>query len=434
MEQNSGSWKEKIVLLLEEGVQWIAQNKKIAIPVAAVIVIALLAGVAVFSRGKNEDEIGQETAESEQESLDYSVPLEENAVAAVNEFMNRYYAALADGDVTTIEGMMNYISEQDRLRIEKKSEYIEKYDNLICYTKKGLTDGAYLAYVYNEVKFYDFETPVPALTTFVLFKNESGEYYIYEGDVDDNTFSYYTQLSAQDDVTNLCNTVQAKYNETVGADSALSEFMNGFPDQIKEEVAEAMALAAQADEAQPQVASAEEEPQEAETPEEPKAKVTEVETTDTVNVRSSDSETADKIGKAEKGTKLPLLEKKGNGWSKVTFEGKEAFIKSEYLVDIVNVVDDPDTPAAEQQEASQQEQGSSQPEQSSNTSTGLVGKDGKVTAKTTVNVRASANENGERLGVIYQGDKLELVMQQADGWCKVKYNGETGYVKTEFVE
>lgn len=89
-----------------------------------------------------------------------------------------------------------------------------------------------------------------------------------------------------------------------------------------------------------------------------------------------------------------------------------------------------DTPAsAEQQSAEQPAQ-----EESSSGSTGLVGKDGKVTAKTTVNVRASANENGERLGVIYQGDKLELIMQQADGWCKVKYNGQTGYVKTEFVE
>jgi uncharacterized protein YraI len=32
------------------------------------------------------------------------------------------------------------------------------------------------------------------------------------------------------------------------------------------------------------------------------------------------------------------------------------------------------------------------------------------------------------------GTKLELVMQQADGWCKVKYNGETGYVKSDYVE
>ncbi len=57
-----------------------------------------------------------------------------------------------------------------------------------------------------------------------------------------------------------------------------------------------------------------------------------------------------------------------------------------------------------------------------------------MTAKTTVNVRKSASESGERLGVIYQGDKLELVMNQADGWTKVKYKGQTAYVKSEFME
>ena len=31
-------------------------------------------------------------------------------------------------------------------------------------------------------------------------------------------------------------------------------------------------------------------------------------------------------------------------------------------------------------------------------------------------------------------DSIENVMKLADGWCKIKYNGETAYVKTEFVE
>lgn len=63
-----------------------------------------------------------------------------------------------------------------------------------------------------------------------------------------------------------------------------------------------------------------------------------------------------------------------------------------------------------------------------------LGSNGYVTAKTTVNVRKSASENGERLGTIYMGERLELVMNQADGWCKVKYQGQTAYVKSEFME
>ena len=29
---------------------------------------------------------------------------------------------------------------------------------------------------------------------------------------------------------------------------------------------------------------------------------------------------------------------------------------------------------------------------------------------------------------------MKLVMNQADGWCKVKYDGQTGYVKSEYLE
>ena len=59
---------------------------------------------------------------------------------------------------------------------------------------------------------------------------------------------------------------------------------------------------------------------------------------------------------------------------------------------------------------------------------------GTVTVKENVRIRSSASENGEKLGTAYVGEKLELIMKQADGWTKIKYNGQTAYVKSEFVE
>lgn len=435
MKQNSDNWKqwtEKGLLCLKEGKEWIIENKKISIPVAAVVLVALLACVSLFSGKDKEVTDVQETAQAGTELAAIpvpEVPLEENAVAPVNELMNRYYAALADGDVDTLVQIKNHISDVEKLYIEKKSNYIERYENIVCYTKAGLAEDSYLVYAYNEAKLQDIETTVPALNTFVVYKNDSGSYYIYEGDLEDNTFQYFQELSAQDDVTNLCNTVQAKYNEAIAEDSALAEFMEQFPQMVKDEVSAALAEIEQANMTE-DAAEAVEEEETAETAEAPKAKVTEVETTDTVNVRSSDSQTADKVGRVASGTRLPLIEKKENGWSKVEFEGKEAFIKSEYLADVVNVVEETDPEEAASEETIAPAENGTASSQAGTT----VGNDGKVTAKTTVNVRASANENGERLGVIYQGEKLELVMQQADGWCKVKYKGKTAYVKTEFVE
>ena len=51
-----------------------------------------------------------------------------------------------------------------------------------------------------------------------------------------------------------------------------------------------------------------------------------------------------------------------------------------------------------------------------------------------VRVRKSASTDGEVLGTVYAGTELELIMKQADGWTKVKYEGQTAYVKSDYVK
>ncbi|WP_455618876.1 SH3 domain-containing protein [Eisenbergiella sp.] len=79
--------------------------------------------------------------------------------------------------------------------------------------------------------------------------------------------------------------------------------------------------------------------------------------------------------------------------------------------------------------------GTSEPAQSpTQPSSGKVPNSGEFTVSETVNVRKSANENSDRIGVCYAGDKLEILMKQADGWTRVKFQGETGYVKSDVLK
>ena len=147
-----------------------------------------------------------------------------------------------------------------------------------------------------------------------------------------------------------------------------------------------------------------------------------------VNIRKSDSETADKLGKAAVGDEFDLLEEKGNGWSKVSYEGGEAFIKSEFLEPIETMQADASNDGGEEE-----------PEVTTQTDTqddnsNAAASTGTVTVIENVRIRASASENGEKLGTAYVGEKLEVIMKQADGWTKIKYNGKTAYVKSDFVE
>jgi hypothetical protein len=51
-----------------------------------------------------------------------------------------------------------------------------------------------------------------------------------------------------------------------------------------------------------------------------------------------------------------------------------------------------------------------------------------------VNVRAAASIDSERLALAYEGDEITQIESYEDGWSKVRYNGIIGYVKTEFLE
>ena len=420
-----GELLQNMLQLILRGKEWVIQNTKTAIFVlvtAVLLVIAIIVAITIGDRDREvQTEISANTVAEVKPASE--VALEENKYPEVNDLIARYYTALADGDMDTVTACRNYTEETEKIRLEKKSQYIESYQNLKVYTKDGMVDNTYLAYVYYEVKFNDIATLAPALNTLYICPNESGELYIYEGEIDDTVSEYLKELSTQDDVVELFNRVEVSYNEATEQDESLRTFLAELPTKIKTEVGEALAAieepeATVSDNSTQQTAEAEVSANEAQpaeqTAEQTPAATTEVvETTDTVNVRSSDSETADKIGKAPKGERYTRLEVKENGWSRVLFEEKEGFIKSEFL----KVVDT--------QEATTQTE--EQPQTAADTQ-------GNVRVKETVNVRKAASETADKLGVAYQGDEFGLIMEQADGWTKIDYKGQTGYIKSEFLE
>ncbi len=56
------------------------------------------------------------------------------------------------------------------------------------------------------------------------------------------------------------------------------------------------------------------------------------------------------------------------------------------------------------------------------------------TVTETINVRRSASETSEKLGTCFPGEQVEILMKQADGWTRVSYKGQTGYVKSDVLK
>ena len=422
------------------------ENRNVVIAIAVFLALIVVAFVVSTSLGEKAPSaeavaVAETTAvATTEEATTMAIPdepLQEDAFAEVNELVMKYYQAMADGDIDTLTTLATGLDEKEQIKIVKKSEYVENYPTVTCYTKQGPVADSYIVYAYYEVKLVDFETLTPGMNALYVCKNEEGAYYVNGETQPDEIIEYCELVSAQDDVVDLINTVQVKYNEIKSTDAELSEFLDNLPDiltaAVGEELAKMEAEANEAAAAEAVTAAEEAAAMEAEagtevaeaTETSEEEQVTEtvvktVRTTEVVNVRSSDSVTADKVGKAQLGEEYKLIEEKVNGWSKIEFEGKEAYIKTEYLepADVEETVVNND----EEEEADAEDAAANSPTE------------GTATVTDTVNVRKSASTSAEKLGVCYPGEELEVIMKQADGWTKVKYNGATGYVKSEYLE
>lgn len=409
---------------LEKLRDFILRNSKIVFPIILIVCVAFTVVTALNANKAKDEQIQASTMETTSDTditeSTIGVPvteeaLQNNAYPEVNALVMDYYNAVAAGDVDKVLLLSNHVDDTEKIRIQELSKYIDSYPSVIIYTKPGPVAGSYLAYVNYQVKFIGYDSVAPGIQTFYICTAEDGSLYMNEGDVEEHITDYIQQVNMQEDVVELFNKVAAEYNELLVNDPNLSVFLQELNTQMDISVGEALAAAEVSKE---QEAQAEQQEQEAtgeatetteptveETAQEAQpAGPVEARTTTTINVRSSDSETADKLGKLTGGTKIEVYEMRPNGWSKIKYEGKDAYVKSDYLE--VLVVEE----AGDMQVI------------------------GTITAKDTVNVRAKADQTSEKLGVVYAGDKLELLEKLDNGWSKIKYDGKVGYVKSEYVE
>ena len=232
--------------------------------------------------------------------------------------------------------------------------------------------------------------------------------HIVLGGGDDEIEDYIVTVSMQDDVVEFNNRITVAYNELLEKYPEFKQYSEELKQQVNTAVGVTLAQQEASQEAQaPETVSENEaetatENGEQNTDNAPAEDVPRYATaTTTVNVRSSDSLQADSLGKVTGGTKLQVLEVRVNGWTKVLYERKDGYIKSEYL----------------------------QMQESAEGVTVI----GTVKATTNINVRAAASKESDKLGVLAGGDTAELVANEGE-WCKIKYQGQIGYVKAEFVE
>ena len=407
---------------------------KVILPtVALIIVVATIVSlVQVKNKKQEEDAVVMTEASTEEKAM--IQPLEMDAHPDVNEKIGSYYNALAVGDVDSVALHRDHINETDLLQLKLKSDFVEGYYNINCYTRESIEEKAYFVYVTYETKFQGYETMVPGVMTHYVYQTEDGGLKIAEvyktvdgglavdKENNENVNAALMESSCQDDVVDIFNKIDVDYKEVLAANEELTQFLSQMSAQIKTKMGEELAKIEVDEELQEGTTDA----VEVAVSEQPQAEIVneEVKATTTVNVRSSDSENADKIGRLESGNIVKRIETKINGWSKIIFEDKESYVKSDYLeVVSSNPVEQPTDTASEE---------TAQEETSQNTAeSSAAKKEGSVTATTNVNVRNKPSTSADTIGKANGGSSYKLIEDQGE-WLKIEYKGQAGFVKAEF--
>ena len=133
-------------------------------------------------------------------------------------------------------------------------------------------------------------------------------------------------------------------------------------------------------------------------------------TTERCNIRSSYSTESTILNTVEKGTKLTRTATGDNGWSRISYEGKTAYVSSQYL-----------TKTAPEEEEPEEEK--------------VVFKDTheNLYAKQSCNLRASWSTESEKVGYLTKGQAVERTGYADNGWSRIIYEGKTVYVASRLL-
>lgn len=403
---------------------WKYLTAAVAFILIVIILVALSNKENVADR-KKEAEIMQEqmaVQEAEQEEQQTENVEQANSMSTeghpeINQLIKLYFDSMANNDVATLKNILAELHPEDEQSVKVSSEYTESYNNVVCYTKPGKTENAYVVFACYEAKFVGINTTAPGLLSFYVQTKEDGSLCI-QNKLEDGLKEYIQNLVVQDtEVANLFEASQKRYEQALTDDAALKEFVAGLESgntKVSEETTEQTAENTE----QPQqtteqtAENTEQSQQTAENAEQQQESATVyVKAKENVNVRNDAAETADAIGKLLGGE---VAEKTGekDGWICINYKGQPGYVKADFV------------------ETTSDGTGSVSKEMAENTN---VEKE-YVYVKETVNIRKKMSQDSDKVGTAYAGDKYVKIQDYAEGWTKIEYNGAEAYIKTEFLE
>lgn len=342
-----------------------------------VLVLAFLAKPSAKKTGADSTESVGDIAETFEFEKNYTVDKD----AKITELLGKYYTAYASDDLETLETVAYPMSDNEKSYIGVLSQYYEAIENTSYYSKVGLSEGSYFVSVYNEIKFYGVDTLAPTLDFFYIETDAEGNLYINnlysifnlsfaENAMDPDVYTVVQKYMQQADFAELQQDVQSKYSEALNADANLANMIQSTLDGAIKQWAA------------------------------------------TINMISDSTEASTEV-------QLPTDE----AVDETTDDAAEVTDDTAEVTD--NTAEDTDD-ATDESTSDDAETEETVAEDTTSTTWKVKTTDG-------VNIRGSASTEGTKLGRCDAGTEFTATGTDGD-WTRIDYKGQTGYIKSEFLE
>ena len=129
-----------------------------------------------------------------------------------------------------------------------------------------------------------------------------------------------------------------------------------------------------------------------------------------LNVRTSPNENGQVIGTLYKNNKVNVLDKSIDGWYKIDFNGRRAYVSSKY----VNLISYKNN------------------EVKTEVKKDPIEGTGKVNINTALNVRQASTTSSRIIGSLKGGEKVNII-NESNGFYKIEFNNSYGYVYSKYI-
>lgn len=412
---NSGFNIDKMTTFVKKNVKYISAGI-LTVALVVVLAVTVLNNKDESSAKENkENQVVQQEQKEEKKSKDQEEKdekenkedelkedeYEENVQPEVQELMSTYYNAYAVGDVKKLDSITESLSDMEKSYIKMINKYVESYDDITCYTKEGLEEDSYMASVTFNMHFHDVEGGLPGMDFFYIRSNDADELYI------DNLYSSFNReikeqkteeeidklikvFEEGEDVQQLSKEFQDKYDQVVKEDKALKKMANTVSKAIREW----------------KDSYSEEEKDKNKDKKEEKDKKD-----------KNSEEQKDKPKENQNNTDEQANNEEQNNTNEAQEDNSE----------------EQNNQPEENQEGNSEDNTSDESQNNEGSSINYVPEGTVLTANDGYNVRVSMNESAEVVGTTAIGDSIKVILSYAEGWTKVEWNGQTGYIRTDLL-